>query len=238
MQTEFKPFLTAEWQNLVMVNYEVDEQLLLPYLPAKTELDSFNNKFYVSLVAFHFLNTKVKGIGFPFHRNFEEINLRFYVKYKEEGHTKRGVVFISEIVPKRMIALVARLLYGEKYQYAPVRSSIKEEDTRNLQFDWGANLEHSLSVTTEKKPVAMEEDSKEQFIFEHYWGYTTLKDGSTGEYRVKHPSWNIYPVLDFKLNVDFEKLYGKQFQFLNMTHPASVFVAKGSAVSVYEGRKI
>jgi uncharacterized protein len=89
-----KPFLSAEWRNLIMINYEVNEEILLPYLPAKTELDSFNNKFYVSLVAFHFLDTKVKGISLPFHRNFEEINLRFYVKYKEGNEYKRGVVSI------------------------------------------------------------------------------------------------------------------------------------------------
>ena len=233
-----KPFLSAEWRNLIMINYEVNEEILLPYLPAKTELDSFNNKFYVSLVAFHFLDTKVKGISLPFHRNFEEINLRFYVKYKEGNEFKRGVVFISEIVPKRMIALVARLFYGEKYQYLPVQSLVKETDTRILHFEWGTNLEHSISVITENKLAGLEEGSKEQFIFEHYWGYTTLKSGATGEYQVQHPSWNVYPVIDFKVNVDFETLYGKRFQFLNTTQPDSAFVAEGSPVVVFDGRKI
>jgi uncharacterized protein YqjF (DUF2071 family) len=233
-----KRFLSAEWRNLVMVNYEVNEQVLLPYLPANTELDSFNNKFYVSLVAFHFLNTKVKGIAFPFHQNFEEINLRFYVKYKENGSYKRGVVFISEIVPKRLIAFVARLLYGEKYEYAPIHSSLSETDIRNLSFKWGKKQEHSLNVECEKNVLPLQMSSKAHFIYEHYWGYSRLKNGATLEYRVEHPSWNIYPVKNYNLNVDFKLLYGEEFQFLNNTKPASVFVAEGSPVVIYEGKRI
>jgi uncharacterized protein YqjF (DUF2071 family) len=231
-----KPFLTAEWRNLVMVNYEADAEVLNPYLPLHTELDAFNGKVYVSLVAFHFLNTKVKGIAVPFHRDFEEVNLRFYVKYKEGREWKRGVVFISELVPKRMIAFVARLLYGEKYVYAPIYSSVKETDIRSLQFSWGKDAEYSLFVDTEKKVVPLEEGSEAQFILEHYWGYTSLRNGATSQYRVAHPSWNIYPVLDCKVNVNFETLYGKTFGFLNHLQPTSVVVAEGSPVAVYDGK--
>lgn len=231
-----KPFLTAEWRNLIMINYEVPPAVLFPYLPGGIELDLFEGKAYVSLVAFHFLNTKVAGIGFPFHKNFEEVNLRFYVRYKEENEWKRGVVFISEIVPRRMIAWVAKVFYKEKYTYAPMKSRIEEREKRKLFFSWGEGMPYSIEVLTESFTQSMTAGSKEEFIFEHYWGYTSLPGNQTGEYKVQHPSWNIYPVIDSKLKVDFKELYGNDFSFLNSTSPDSVFVAEGSAVNVYARR--
>jgi uncharacterized protein len=229
-----KPFLTAEWRNLIMINYEVPPQVLEPYLPNGVELDLFDGKAYVSLVAFHFLNTKVKAIGFPFHKNFEEVNLRFYVKYKEQNVWKRGVVFISEIVPKKMIVWVAKIFYREKYTYAPMKSIVAEGDRRKLFFNWGKQLSHSIEVVTVPGVRPMTAGSKEEFIFEHYWGYTSLPGNKTGEYKVEHPSWNTYSVIDTKLKVDFKELYGNDFSFLNSARPDSVFVAEGSAVSVYQ----
>ena len=91
-------FLKAEWRKLVMANYTVPEELLLPYLPAKTVLDTWNGQYYVSLVGFMFVNTRMLGVKVPFHVDFEEVNLRFYVKYNDNGTWKRGVVFIKEIV--------------------------------------------------------------------------------------------------------------------------------------------
>ena len=93
-----KTFLSAEWRNLLMANYEIDPAVLKKYLPCHTELDEFNGVHYVSLVGFLFTNTRLKGIAFPFHSTFEEVNLRFYVRYKEDNQWKRGVVFIKEIV--------------------------------------------------------------------------------------------------------------------------------------------
>jgi len=231
-----KPFLSAEWRNLIMMNYEVPPAVLEPYLPKGVELDLFEGNAYVSLVAFHFLNTKVAGIGFPFHKNFEEVNLRFYVKYKDGDEWKRGVVFISEIVPKRMIVWVARIFYKEKYTYAPMKSIVEEGEKRKLFFSWGEGLPYRMEIITASFTKPMLAGSKEEFIFEHYWGYTSLPGNQTGEYKVEHPSWNTYPVIDSNLKVDFKELYGDDFSFLNTANVDSVFVAEGSAVNVYARR--
>lgn len=232
-----KAFLTAEWRNLVMMNFVVSDELLKPYLPKDVELDAFEGKCYVSLVGFHFLNTKVKGIGFPFHKDFAEINLRFYVRYKDGNEIKRGVVFISELVPKPMIAWVAKLIYKEKYTYTPIKSKVEQTTVRSLHFEWGKQLQHELKVETVTTVQPITPGSKEEFIFEHYWGYTSLSAFHTGEYRVEHPRWNIYPVTNFSYTIDFQQLYGDAFAFLNEVQPDSLFVAEGSEVSVYE-RKI
>ena len=109
-------FLTAEWNDLALINYEINPEILQKYVPIGTELDLWNSKCYISLIGFMFENVKVLGVKIPFHVNFEEVNLRFYVKRFEDGKWKRGTVFIKEIVPKHAVTLVANTLYKERYQ--------------------------------------------------------------------------------------------------------------------------
>lgn len=227
-------FLTAEWNNLIMANYVINPEILKPYLPPKTELDYFNGECFVSLIGFMFEKTKILGISFPFHKNFEEVNLRFYVRVKDGNTWKRGAVFIKEIVPKLAITLVANTLYREKYVTLPMNHFHKEtENEINLSYHWKfKGVWNKLEATTEKNHAPMIDGSKEQFIAEHYWGYSKYSETTTFEYGVEHPSWQIHKVKSYKIECDFEKLYGKQFAFLNENQTDSVFMAKGSAVSI------
>lgn len=231
-----KTFLTGEWKNLLFANYEIEPAVLLPYLPAGTELDYWNNTCYVSLVGFMFLNTKIKGIAVPFHRNFEEFNLRFYVRFKDNGEWKRGVVFIKEIVPKKMICLVAQVLYGEHYYYHRMKNSAKEtNDTHEIKYEWLVKNEWNyLSAVTSKETAPAKENSEEEFITEHYWGYTHLSQTKTSEYNVVHPKWNIHKVLSFDLFCNAAALYSDAFKKCLAQQPKSVFMAAGSAVSIKE----
>ena len=166
-------FLTAEWRYLAMLNYAVDPRMLLPRIPAGTELDFFDGQTFVSLVGFRFLNTRVRGIPVPFHRDFDEVNLRFYVKRREDALVKRGVVFIQEIVPRRAISLVARLVYNENYRRLPMRHEIKLAGAGlSVQYEWRLRSRwNRLTVLAGSEPRPMVHDSAEQFIAEHYWGY-------------------------------------------------------------------
>ena len=231
-----KTFLTAEWKNLLFINYEIDPSVLLPYVPKGTELDIWNGTCYVSLVGFMFLNTKIKGLGIPFYRNFEEFNLRFYVRFKENNEWKRGVVFIKEVVPKKMICIVAALLYGEHYYYHPMKNSIKENaDIIEIKYEWRFKKEWNyISAIAEKKSSPLIENSEAAFITEHYWGYTKLAENKTSAYNVAHPQWNIHKVISYDVKCDVAGMYGNAFeQYLNKP-PKSVFMADGSAVSVNE----
>ncbi len=236
-----KPFLIAEWRKLVLANYEVAPEILEDYLPFGTELDLWQNKCYVSLVGFMFLNTRVKGFKVPGHINFEEVNLRFYVKRTgEKGEVKRGVVFIKEIVPKPMITFVANKLFKEHYQTLAMNHIWEEkEDSLNVQYVWfKENRENSISVEVLNEPKTMDLNSKEFFITEHYWGYSKGKNNTTNEYEVKHPSWKVYPIKRAAINVDFGLTYGEEFIFLNDKQPASVMLAEGSEISVGNKRII
>ncbi|ALI98700.1 YqjF family protein [Rufibacter tibetensis] len=234
-----KIFLTAEWRKLIMVNYAIDPQLLTRYLPAQTELDLWNGTCYVSLIGFMFLNTKIKGIPVPFHTNFEEVNLRFYVKHLEQGVYKRGVVFIREIVPKPAITLVANTLYGEKYKTMPMQHSWETKPNGlAIEYRWKKQRWHSLSVLAEAAPQSIAPESEEEFITEHYWGYTKINDRETSAYEVGHPRWQVYPVKEHSVSVDFEALYGPDFSYLQKATPLSVFLAEGSEIFIKEGETL
>ncbi len=228
-------FLHAAWNNLIMANYSVSPDLLLPYVPYKTQLDSFEGKTYLSLVGFMFLNTRIMGFGIPYHINFEEVNLRFYVKHNNNGNWMRGVTFIKEIVPKPAITLIANNLYNEKYATMKMKH-FHHESNAGLEtgYEWkDENHWHALTATTQKKSSPMRIGSEEEFIAEHYWGYTMVNETKTYAYEVQHPRWEIFHVTDYKIDCDFSNLYGKDFSFLNNAKPSSVFMAKGSEVKIF-----
>lgn len=232
-------FLSAEWRKLLMVNYVVDQKILQPFLPARTEMDLWNGNCYVSLVGFMFVNTELKGIRIPFHTDFEEVNLRFYVRFHDGEKWKRGVVFVKEIVPKPALTLVANTLYGENYETMPMRHSWKQGDGDvQVTYQWKKKGWHTVEVVCHSTSCVIQEGSEEEFITEHYWGYTRINDNTTSEYEVAHPRWDVYAVKDYTMDVNFGTVYGTGFSFLTSQTPKSVFLAEGSEITVMKGRRL
>jgi uncharacterized protein len=227
-------FLSARWENLIMANYSVSADILTPYLPHGVELDFYNNKTFVSLVGFMFKQTSLFNIPVPFFGTFEEINLRFYVKRVDKGITKRGVVFINESVPHKSVAWLANKLYKEHYIAIPTRSSITMDNyTKHVSYQWKINKEwNHINVNAENKSEPMVVGSVEEFIFEHYYGYTKINSLRSQEYKVTHPRWQVNTVLDHSIHCDFKSMYGSDFAFLNDQQPDSVVLAEGSPVTV------
>lgn len=230
--------MTASWNHLIMANYAVDPQLVQSYVHPDTELDLYEGTCYVSLVGFLFDDVRLKGWRIPFHTRFPEVNLRFYVRYKEQDQWKRGVVFISEIVPKPAISWVANVLYKEHYSTMPVRQLFRKESGQlSVGYTWiYKRNENKLQVTASAVPVPLPANSFEEFITEHFWGYSAGSGGKTVEYQVAHPRWNIFPVRQYELVCDFGRLYGEKFAFLNQQQPISVFLAEGSPVTIFTKR--
>jgi len=199
----------------------------------------WNGNCYVSLVGFMFLHVKIKGMRIPWHTRFEEVNLRFYVKYFDGTVWKRGVVFIREIVPRRAITLVANLLYGENYHTLPMRHSWNEDAEKlTVEYEWKTAEWNRFAVTADKNAEDMKAGCEAEFVAEHYWGYTFINDLLTSEYEVVHPRWKCYDVKDYSVEVDFGQTYGEEFAFLSGQRPASVFLAEGSPISVQPGARI
>jgi uncharacterized protein len=229
-------FLTAEWKNLLMLNYAVHPALLQPFVPANTDLDSHDGKTWMSLIGFEFNKTRVLGKAIPFHQAFEEVNLRFYVKRSE----RRGVVFIRELVPKVAVTAVARLVYGERYACVPMAHSIETSAGRTVaEYSWGSGSRRcTLSAETEGDGYLPQQDSLSQFITEHYWGYAAQKTGGTMEYQVEHPQWIVRNTTRAHFTGDAEKYYGAEFAKVLDRPPDSAFLAEGSAVTVFKGARI
>lgn len=237
-----RPFLTATWRNLVMLNYEVDPSVIAGLVPAGCVIDSWKGRTLVSVVGFRFLATRVLGVPIPFHRNFDEVNLRFYVRHKEEGEWRRGVVFVRELVPRRAIAFVARFVYGEKYLALPMRHRIEPGEgvePRRLAYQWRrSDTWEGITASVSGSSFLPADDAEETFITEHYWGYSRQRDGSTVEYQVEHPRWRVWRTETASLECDVAALYGSAFRESLTSSPSSAFVADGSPVVVRQGRKM
>ncbi len=243
-RTRTRSFLSAEWRYLAMLNYPIDKETLRPFTPRGTELDLWQGEAFVSLVGFLFLDTRVMGVPLPFHRNFEEINLRFYVRHKSQNEWRRGVVFIKEFVQKRAIAVLARALYNENYVLASMAHSIDAEDGflrpgGKVEYTWNVRgADARLAVTTAGEARTLTPNSHEEFIADHYWGYARQRDGGTKEYRVDHPSWKIWPSKNAAFEGDVKTLYGEPFVEALSASPKSAFVADGSEITVRRGLKL
>lgn len=238
--TSGRRFLDAEWRNLVMLNYSVDPDLLADRIPAGCELDFWLGKTFVSVVGFQFLHTRVLGVPIPFHRNFEEVNLRFYVRRKAEDSWRRGVVFVKELVPRFATAFVARRLYGENYQAVPMRHSLSSSDGRTTaSYQWrrGGRWE-TVSASFSGPSAPLPDDAEETFISEHYWGYSAQPDRTTVEYRVEHPRWRVWRAEASSLECEVATLYGSEFAEALSGAPSSAFVADGSRVVVMQGTRM
>lgn len=237
-----KPFLTAEWQRLILLTYDVEPYLLEEYLPKGLELDLYKGRAFVSLVAFDFLDTRVKGLKIPFHVDFPEVNLRFYVRQKmDDGTFRRGVVFIKEFVPKPCIAGVANRFYNEPYSTIKMKSSYEINEDKLIIQHWlkKNRVEHDLKFVVENKPYFPTEDSTEHFFKEHEWGFGASKAGKLSVYKVEHPVWRIYPLkARFELDIHFDKLYGENWAILNGKLPYNIMVAEGSPIKVFPNSMI
>jgi hypothetical protein len=222
-----------------MLNYEVEPALLAPLVPSGTELDSWRGRTHVSVVGFLFLDTRVLGLRIPFHTNFEEVNLRFYVRRKAGIEWRRGVVFVKELVPRWAMAFVARTLYGERYVSLPMGHRIEPEEhgePSSVSYRFRhAGRDGRLELVTEPGTRPLEPGSEEEFIAEHYWGYAKRRDGSTTEYAVEHPPWWISRARDARLDADVAALYGERFVEALSARPSSAFLANGSTVTVRKG---
>jgi hypothetical protein len=234
-------FLTAEWRYLVMLNYEIEPAMLRHVRPPGVELDDWQGQTVVSTVGFLFRGTRLRGLAIPFHQHFEEVNLRLYVRRRVADGWRRGVVFIKEIVPRRAIATVARLVYNERYVALPMRHRLSLDGARGLgvRYEWRhAGRWERLWATAQGEPQPITAGSEEEFITEHYWGYAAQRGGGCVEYGVEHPRWRVWPAATYGFECDVAHLYGPAFVDALTGPPRSAFIAEGSAVAVRRGARL
>ncbi len=244
MHSPTPAFLTAQWRDLAMLSFEIEPEVLRPLVPRGCELDLWQGRALVSVVAFCFLDVRVRGVPVPFHRRFEEVNLRFYVRRAAlSGEWRRGVVFVKELVPRRAVAWVARWAYSENYVALPMRSRGTGQKPgpipRSIAYEWSrGGAWEGLALTVRGEPELPEADGEESFVTEHYWGYTRRPDGGTAEYQVEHPRWAVWRAEAAGLRCDAASLYGPGFAAALGKAPSSAFLAAGSPVVVRRPRLV
>ena len=224
-------FLTARWEHLILANYPVPADLLRPRLPPGLELDRRDGDCWASLVAFRFRDTRVLGVGWPGYRHFPEWNLRFYVRRGDE----RGVCFVREFVPRRLVAWLANALYNEPYRAAPMTAVVTESPgsvKAEYTVTWGGRT-HRLAAVGAKPAVRPGADSVEHWFKEHAWGFGATRRGRLLRYEVAHLEWDVFRVRQFEADVDWATLYGPEWGVMNGVEPASVVRAAGSEVGVF-----
>jgi uncharacterized protein len=225
-------FLTAEWRRLILATYDIDPSMLDEHLPPGCVADVREDRAFVSLVAFDFLNTRVLGIRWPGYVNFPEVNLRAYVRHADG---RRGVTFISELVPQKLVARMARWTHNEPYEAIPMRS-------RFLESDASIEVDHIVTVAGKSRRIRCNAqkplwtpaaDSAEVFFKEHAWGFGTSRRGKLITYNVQHPHWQVYTNPQLKLESwSFAEVYGEKWKRLDEYEPCNVVLAEGSSVRV------
>jgi uncharacterized protein YqjF (DUF2071 family) len=237
-----RPFLTARWESLVMLNWDCPRELLEPLVPAGTVLDAWRGRFLVSVVGFLFLDTRLRGIPVPCHRNFEEVNLRFYVRCgMPDGTARRAVVFVRELVPRRAIAALARRAYNEPYLAVPMRHRRNLDPHAGGAAEYGWRFrgdEFRLTARVSGSAQPLDPGSEAEFVTEHYWGYTRQRDGGTLEYQVEHPPWTVWTTAEAHFEGPAVGLYGAELGDVLASPPSSAFVALGSEVAVHPGSRL
>jgi uncharacterized protein YqjF (DUF2071 family) len=239
-----KPFLTTTWSHLAMLNYEIDPRVLEPLVPRGTELDFFDGRCFASIVGFLYRDTRIKGFAIPGHRHFAELNLRFYIRRWCDEGCRRGVAFIKEIVPRHAVTWIARGVYNENFVTRPMRHAIETDPleplrTSRVEYSWWEGQRwQGLTLTTKGHAEIPPQGSEAEFITEHYWGYTARQDGTTSEYLVEHPQWRIQPAAGSSFDCDVATVYGRCFAEALGSKPSSAFLAEGSKVAVYPGRRL
>ncbi len=242
MNPQGRPFLTARWEDLVLINYSCPGDLLTPLVPRGTVLDLWQGESLVSLVGFLFNDTRLLGLRVPFHVTFEEVNLRFYVRrITPSGEIRRAVVFVRELVPRAAIAAVARWVYNEPYLAVPMehQSSLVERHGGTASYSWRHRDARFVIAADAAGPARSPSSGSEaEFITEHFWGYTRQRNGETLEYQVEHPTWAIWEATRSTVTGPLSSLYGPAFgEVLSQPH-RSAFVAVGSPVLVHRGRRL
>jgi uncharacterized protein YqjF (DUF2071 family) len=223
-----RPFLTAEWLNVAAITFAATEEQLRPYLPGGATIDALEGSPRVSLVAFEFRRTRVRGLAIPRHIAFPEINLRFYVRHGGE----RGVVFIRELVPRQAIATVARLLYNEPYERVPMRCGADPAEDGGVRVWHRFGRGCTLTMTGAAEAVVPDEGSAGHWLTDHSLGVGRRRDGTTMLYNVAHPTWALREVLDLTLDVDFGAVYGREWAWLRDATPSHLSLAVGSPITV------
>lgn len=220
--------MNCEWKDLIMSSFEVEKSILEPYLPNDTEIDLFQGKALISLVAFTFSKIKFFGLKIPFHQRFGQMNFRFYAKSKVDG--SRGVVFIKVFAPKHLIAFIGNKIYNEPYFFKPINFK-KSKNNEIICIEYNNN-HTTIKAKATYKTEKLTKNTLKHFIVERYIAYIKNKKNKTIRYNIYHKPWKIHHTESSHYDKELLKLLPNNFK--NLKHIAT-YLVNGSEVNVEKG---
>lgn len=226
-----RPFMTARWSNPILLTYRVSPDLLRSYIHPDLTPDPWQGHCHVSVVAFEFQDTRLRGRRVPGFVNFSQLNLRTYVRQGDQ----RGVTYIKEFVANKVVAVIARLRFNEPYRTLDITSTTRSAgDALHIEHRWRHHdVDQCIEVTASQASVIPPDDGSVYHFTEHRWGYGSTRSGNLVRYRVEHPVWAIREIRSVVHNIDFASLFGADWGGLNDHEPVRVTLAVGSSVQLY-----
>lgn len=226
-----RPFMTARWSNPLLLTYRAPTPLLRRLTHPHLELDEWEGHTHVSLVAFEFQDTRIRGRRVPGFINFSQLNLRTYVRQGD----RRGVTYIKEYVPSRVIAVIARLRFNEPYHRLDIASQTEGAgEELKIEHHWHhGGTDQYVQATATQASLMPPDDGSVYHFTEHRWGFGSSRGGALIPYRVEHPVWAVRTLRSIDYRVDFESLYGPDWAFLSNQEPVRTTLAVGSAVQMF-----
>lgn len=171
-------FMEQHWSDLLLLHWPISPKVLRPTIPDDLELDLFEGQAWASVVGFHLSGLRMRPIRWIPWKDFDEVNLRTYVKTSDG---KRGVWFHSLDSTDMFAVLGARILYGLAYRPAKITRSLSKQAisyqsyTNRLFKKVPARIDAQLDKSVGTSKIARE--PLDRFLLERYRFWARRKVG-------------------------------------------------------------
>ncbi len=220
-----KLLLVADWNYMFVRSFLVEPKLLQDKLNPLLDLTLFNGKALVQIVGRAIENTKIKGLAIsPI--KFFDFNLQVKVKKDE----KDGFILVKQIVPKYCVAnFISRLFYAKAETLPMEEKKIIENDKMIIQQSiWKDKELSEIQIVAEANPTPIESpfgNSRNKFVFSEENGFQ--------EFSIETEHWNSFNIEKSTFNLNHEKLYGKEWEFLKDAEFLETKLYQGSYLKVF-----
>jgi len=212
-----------EWNNTVFLHWEVDLQELKKLVPDDLEIDLYNGKPWVSLVAFTMEHIRPRNTpSFAPISNFHEINIRTYVK----KDNKAGVYFLSIEAGTQLSCRIAKAISELPYRYSKMTRKGTLYNSDNKEFNDKIHLKYEVGQQLKEK------GELEKWLIERY---ALFQDSETSInlFEIHHIEWPIYEVDIKEIDVEYPR-----FKNLLNNLPDKKHYSTGVQVIAWDKKKI
>lgn len=211
-----------EWNDAVFLHWEVDLNALQALVPADLEIDLFEGKPWVSMVAFTMQKIRPRYLpSFSPISDFHEINIRTYVKQDN----KSGVYFLSIEGGTRISCEIARALSELPYRYSKISRSA------NLYHSENEGYRDKMEIRYEVGESIKEKSNLVLWLTERYALFQDT-ESSINEFEIHHLEWPIYEIDIIELDIDYPR-----FHKFMQRKPDRIHYSTGVKVIAWEKNK-